>query len=597
MQNMRKRSRQSGQGYVLLITVVFIGIALLLLGSVMNWTNSSAKQTERNNLFSMCAAAAEADTERVIAQMTRDFYNQTFNANSNYTPIYLAPSNQTGWPCQFTFSDGSGTNNQTGVSTTPYDYTTNWARLNAMNSSYSNLWAAVANCTVTSTATTTNQPYQVSATVQQKFQLASIPIFQFFGFYNLDMEVDPGQAMTIRGPVFSNKGIWARGLATFYSSVACVGTLNVTATDPYVSGKSDSTAATFNSTTNSNAATLNMPIGTNTSPEAVRAFLELPPTNITNPYSQEGQQYFYNKADIILSNAASGTNISAYYQGTNSVTFFPGDVIITNGPATNRTYLTNYSFATNVSFYDYREKKNVKAVQLNVSALNTWLTNNATGILYNGYKYTDKGQNISSVYIYNNATASSTNLPAVRVVNGAALPTPNGRNDGLTVVTPQPLYVMGHYNLNNGDATVGQTNTANTGPSALIGDSLTVLSSKWLDTWTSGTSLSTRNPTNTTINAATFEGIVCSTGSHYSGGVENFLRLLENWNNTSTTVTYNGSIVVMFSSHYATNFWDGTVYGVPIRKWAFDLNFMQQNKLPPITPQVRAVVPQSWKVY
>ena len=36
--------RQKNPGYALLITVVFISIALLLLVSVMNWTNSSARQ-------------------------------------------------------------------------------------------------------------------------------------------------------------------------------------------------------------------------------------------------------------------------------------------------------------------------------------------------------------------------------------------------------------------------------------------------------------------------------------------------------------------------------------------------------------------------
>ena len=48
---------------------------------------------------------------------------------------------------------------------------------------------------------------------------------------------------------------------------------------------------------------------------------------------------------------------------------------------------------------------------------------------------------------------------------------------------------------------------------------------------------------NTTVNAATLEGIVASTnisggaasGKRYSGGLENFLRLLETWGNGSTT--------------------------------------------------------------
>ena len=608
MKMMFKQSQRSDKGYALLITIVFIGIALLLLGSMMDWTNSSAKQTERNNLFSMCSAAAEADTERVIAQMSRDFYNQTFNADSNYFIIYLAPSNQIGWPCQFSFSDGSNTVNQTGVSTVPRVYTTNFTRINAVNSAYSNLWATVANCTVTSTATTTNQPYAVSATVQQKFQLASIPLSQFAIFYNMDMEIDPGGTMNVIGRVFSNGGIWMAGSGlTFYSLVSAAGTATTNSTDPYCTGKSDSGQPTFNGGKPvSDADALAMPIGTNTSPSAVQSFLELPPTNITNPDSLDGQLYFYNVADLVISNSSGGV-INTYFQDTtnvNRLTLIPCDVtnilasITTNGSGTHKTYTTNYStnslysFATNTTFYDYRESKTVKAVQLNVGALKTWIeSTNGSG--YNSQAYADKGHTISSVYIYNNATPSSTNLPAARVANGAVLPT---TTYGLTVATPSPLYVLGNYNLNNGDTTPGQTNTANTGPAAFIADSITVLSSKWKDTYNTSTNLSSRAPTNTTVNAAAFEGIVRSSGANYSGGVENFLRLLENWS-SSTTLTYNGSIIVMFPSRYATNFWGGTYYGVPTRKWAFDVNFTQQNKIPPMMPQVKTLVPTGWSVY
>jgi len=134
-------------------------------------------------------------------------------------------------------------------------------------------------------------------------------------------------------------------------------------------------------------------------------------------------------------------------------------------------------------------------------------------------------------------------------------------------------------------------------PAALMGDSITALSSNWSDTWNSSTPLASRNPAPTTINAATFEGIVPTVGANYSGGLENFIRLLENWN--SANLTYNGSIVVMFPSQFATNKWitPGTYYSAPTRKWAFNLNFMQQNGLPPLTPMVTAICRQTWSVY
>jgi hypothetical protein len=89
------------------------------------------------------------------------------------------------------------------------------------------------------------------------------------------------------------------------------------------------------------------------------------------------------------------------------------------------------------------------------------------------------------------------------------------------------------------------------------------------------------------------EGIVPSNGAHYSGGVENFLRLLQDW--SGDTLAYNGSIVVLFQSQYATAFWgNSNYYGIPIRKWGFDLNFNQQSRQPPMTPQVRATIRKNW---
>ena len=36
---------------------------------------------------------------------------------------------------------------------------------------------------------------------------------------------------------------------------------------------------------------------------------------------------------------------------------------------------SSFSFVTNVVFYDYREKKTVQAVQIDIAKFNNWLTN------------------------------------------------------------------------------------------------------------------------------------------------------------------------------------------------------------------------------
>jgi hypothetical protein len=141
------------------------------------------------------------------------------------------------------------------------------------------------------------------------------------------------------------------------------------------------------------------------------------------------------------------------------------------------------------------------------------------------------------------------------------------------------------------------TNTQNTFPAALMGDAITILSGSWNDSYTSGASYSSRVASNTVVNAACLEGIVQSNpniSGNYSGGVENFLRYLESW--SGYVNTYNGSIVVMFPSVYATNAWiaPGTYYEPPTRQWGFDYNFLQQAKLPPMTPQLKKTVRVSW---
>jgi hypothetical protein len=269
---------------------------------------------------------------------------------------------------------------------------------------------------------------------------------------------------------------------------------------------------------------------------------------------------------------------------------------------------------TNVTFYDFREKDTVQAVQIDIAKFNIWLTNTATrtnngtptyiaGYPWNVQNFNHKGHGINGIFVYNSVSGAST-LPAVRVINGSNMPSSTYGGyftAGLTVATPFPLYVLGNYNIqtnSGGSQSILMTNTSWTYPAGLMGDAITILSTTWQDSYNSGTSLSSRNAGSTTVNAACLEGIVQSITvggtKHYSGGLENFLRLIESW--SGDTLCYNGSIVVMFPSIYATSYWiqPGTYYDVPTRQWGFDANFTQQIKLPPMTPQVKAMIRGQW---
>jgi hypothetical protein len=150
--------------------------------------------------------------------------------------------------------------------------------------------------------------------------------------------------------------------------------------------------------------------------------------------------------------------------------------------------------------------------------------------------------------------------------------------------------VKGHYNAPA--AHLGTTNTSLTKPAALIGDSINLLSTAWSDA-NSGLNMSSRVAADTTVNAALLGGIVPTVSGYYSGGVENFPRFLESW--SGKKLAYNGSMVVLYYSLIALAPWGGNdVYSPPIRQWTFDLNFLDPAKLPPGTPEVRALLRSQW---
>ena len=64
-------------------------------------------------------------------------------------------------------------------------------------------------------------------------------------------------------------------------------------------------------------------------------------------------------------------------------------------------------------------------------------------------------------------------------------------------------------------------------------------------------------------------GNVPTSGSDYSGGLENVFRFLENWRGYDCI--FNGSIICMWDSQEANARWPGVdvVYSPPNRKWGY----------------------------
>jgi hypothetical protein len=241
--------------------------------------------------------------------------------------------------------------------------------------------------------------------------------------------------------------------------------------------------------------------------------------------------------------------------------------IQTNGSGGGRTYtynlITGYSYSY-ISGYSYNE-------------ITGYIYNGVTGYTYSGI--TGVITNISYTTNYDEYAE-----PGVVLTNGATLP-----SNGLSIVTPDPAYIVGNWNVSTNGVTVvtATHNVSDTLPSAVYADAVTVLSPAWTTTGNGTNSLLTgRVATTDTVNAAILTGIVPSDTTYYSGGVENFPRLQENWSGVG--LWYNGSMVEMFTSQIANYPWPGTgtVYNPPNRNWAFDTNFNNPSQLPPLTPRV-----------
>jgi hypothetical protein len=569
------RNRQSQDGYALLLVMVMAAASILIYSSAARWSSTSALMNDRNNTYNRAVAAAEGATEVVLGYMARDFFNQSYDpAKLSYYGSFI-PTND--WASAYQFTDGAGGLNSTRVSSSPTMVMTN------LDSQFTGLYGLAYSCSVRGNARPLGTPYNMAAAVEQDFQLACIPVFQFAIFYTMDLEINPGAPMTVTGKVHSNGNLYSSPPSTleFAQSVDAAGKV-YTNRAPYDPTGGGGTVPVYDVAPMPGASSLTLPIATNNSPTVVQQITELPPVG-EDPKSPMGAARYYNECDLIITTTSSNVTVRAG-QWDNFASLTP-DTSATNGNS-------GFSFVqTNASFYDAREQKWTVTTDINVGALTNWMRSAAGGAALNTYAGQVVGHQLNSIYV-DDKRKNSGKLTVARVSNGQTLPP-----SGLTVATDLPLYVKGHFNAPN--TTAGSTDTSNTKPASLVGDAITVLSGNWSDAY-GNNALSSRTPANTTVNAAFLAGIVQPTNTtgtlHYSGGVENFPRFLENW--SGYNFTYNGSMVVMYPSQFATNCWvqTGTYYNAPNRKWAFDVNFLDYRRLPPATPQVRKLVRGQWTV-
>ncbi len=249
----------------------------------------------------------------------------------------------------------------------------------------------------------------------------------------------------------------------------------------------------------------------------------------------------------------------------NAITITKNGVVLNQG-----TDLPNNTVTVANTLYNFREAKWIQTLSIDMKKLAGY--NNPADP-----SPTFPNQLPANGLLYTSATNTGTSEPAVRLKSGLQI----YRTGGLTVVTNDPVYVQGDYN------------TVSKQPCAVIGDAANLLSNNWNDANSSNSNLNARTATNTTVDLAFIAGIKPTAGSQYSGGLENYPRLLENW--SSKTLTISGSFVSLWNSAIATGNWvyGSPYYTAPTRSWSYDSSFSSGN-LPPFTPMAVDMTTGAW---
>lgn len=650
------------RGFALLLVLVFTTIGLLLMTASMNYTSNSAILNERNNQYNSTMLAAEAATEKVVGNMIMDFktYGQTGVGNrmNNYRQMVPNAVENAYWSA-FQFSDGQGNAARTyvdanGSSTFTADLGSTYSGLGGTripyrivsNAKMVNGRFVLTNAVQQEIALTTIPIFQYAIFYNDRLEFTRCAPMNIRGRVHSNGNIYVGCSST--------------SYINFYEDVTAVGV--ITTPDSWAGLSADSATGpiTYYKAKTTNFVSMSLPIGTNNTSAAVHKVIERPPAG-ESPLSTMGLERYYNKSEVLIlvSNGTVNVSIKSPYSSTSNaipashtLTFVTTNktlydqredrtqllteidvgklsTFLSTNSVVSSTLLTTPSLVyiedtrggisttTTTNIYDTNyvassspaPSPTITSVITNTSGwtpssggvYSSSIPSSAVDTRYvsgsgSRRKYQYKTVNYTVYEHLTNVvtTTEDEGNSAVRLVNAQTLP-----SNGLTVSTPNGLYVKGHFNCPT-DAYLGTTNTSTSKPASLIADAVTILSGNWDDAY--GTSSYTsRVASNTTVNAAIVSGNVPSGGDYgtepMSGGAHNLPRFLEAW--SGKTCTINGSLVCLFQStkanaEFTTTGQSDSYYSAPNRDWSFDKNYLDPNKLPPGTPAVRVLERLKW---
>ena len=446
--------RSDERGFVLLVVMIII-VGLLIIGLAANRnaiTDAAIASNHGGN--TKVFYAAEAEGEYAFNQLILYLPGtQTMSAAavlpaSIANPVVPAGIQLAG----YTFTNPVPTVTAVGV---PVQ--------RAAPAPYTNLQSYMQTYRIQVGLTDTNT--NVTNTVSMDVNCQLVPLFEWILFYNGDLELNPGAAMTIgtkgvKGMVHTNGNLYTSPAATedIYAQLTIAGQLVHSRAPGDTSGNGSGAVNIGNSTSESNttalgttgSATLNGSTltanklwgTTTTGTEATwngniqtsAPTITLPlgisssnPEDITSGPTTTGSMG--SKASLFLTNGVAtdvaGNKLSTcYYNASHKNS---GGLIVDSGCSAG----ANQNSVTTGTVYDYREGKTAETTDIDV---NQFQNTPAGRYLANPTNGGDAGL----LYTTSTNSTSSSQFNAVRLTDGTTLTSP------LTVATPLPVYVEGN---------------------------------------------------------------------------------------------------------------------------------------------------------
>lgn len=534
---------KSSNGFTMIIFLaLLLMLSLIGINSVM--TSSMEVDIAGNEAnYTNAFYAAEAGLEKASAEVSASF--RTTGAPPSPLPSATINIGRYSVTYQTTQLGGTVTKNLT-------------------NGAYRGLYALAREYEVTATATAGGTEAQ--STLVQVVESDLVPLFQFAVFYEEDLEIAPGPAMTLGGRVHSNNNLYLQSGASLKIDSYTTAAGNIFHGRKPGSGQSGASGSV--EVKDAGGAYQNMYASgswlDSTDPDWVNESiarwggkvedkdhgitkLDLPVVSSGVPEDMistagESADSYENKCTLKIVDGV------AEYQETDGTWIDVTSALQSSGTVSTTT------------FYDAHQAKTVESWDIDMSKLKTSPYFPRNGIMYTA-----------------NTSTSGGTIKATRVKNASDIGQP------FTLSSKNSVYVKGNYN------------TVNKQPSAIMTDALTILSNNWADS-KSTSSLSSRVATATTVNCSYMTGNqnTGEGGSAYNGGFENLPRFLEKWDGVS--FTWRGSAVDLWLSEEATNAWSyGVYYTAPNRNWAFDEDLRDPTRLPPGTPLIALMQKVSWR--